>query len=150
MSFRQNATGFWQADLENLPLCTFRVHRFSTAHGSRLRLTGPAPSRIRAVTADTPLAHARGSQALLFEFTQADALRKHGRAVEEAMRACARRAGVTDPAEIERWGIVGMLHDFDYEQNPTEDTHLHVGGRILRERGYAEEMVGRSSPTRTT
>ena len=57
------------------------------------------------------------------------------------MRACARRAGVTDAAEIERWGIVGLLHDFDYEQNPTEDTHLHVGGRILRERGYAEEMV---------
>jgi len=81
------------------------------------------------------------AQALLFEFTQSDALRKHGRAVEEAMRACARRAGVADPAEIERWGIVGMLHDFDYEQNPTEDTHLHVGGRILRERGYAEEMV---------
>jgi len=78
---------------------------------------------------------------LLFEFTQSDALRKHGRAVEEAMRACARRAGVTDATEIERWGIVGMLHDFDYEQNPTEDTHLHVGGRILRERGYAEEMV---------
>jgi len=78
---------------------------------------------------------------LLWEFTQSDALRKHGRAVEEAMRACARRAGVTDPREIERWGIVGMLHDFDYEQNPTEDTHLHVGGRILRERGYAEEMV---------
>ncbi len=81
------------------------------------------------------------ARALLFEFTQSDALRKHGRAVEEAMRACARRAGVTDEPEIERWGIVGMLHDFDYEQNPTEDTHLHVGGRILRERGYAEEMV---------
>ena len=78
---------------------------------------------------------------LLFEFTQSDALRKHGRAVEEAMRACAGRAGVTDPEQVERWGIVGMLHDFDYEQNPTEDTHLHVGGRILRERGYAEEMV---------
>src|SRR5262244_1703514 len=78
---------------------------------------------------------------LLFEFTQSGALRKHGRAVEEAMRACARRAGVTDATEIERWGIVGMLHDFDYEQNPTEDTHLHVGGRILRERGYSEEMV---------
>ena len=81
------------------------------------------------------------ARALLFEFTQSDGLRKHGRAVEEAMRACARRAGVTDPVEIERWGIVGLLHDFDYEQNPTEDTHLHVGGRILRERGYAEEMV---------
>jgi predicted hydrolase (HD superfamily) len=78
---------------------------------------------------------------LLHEFTQSDALRKHGRAVEEAMRACAVKAGVTDPQEVERWGIVGMLHDFDYEQNPTEDTHLHVGGRILRERGYAEEMV---------
>src|SRR5215510_4553356 len=78
------------------------------------------------------------ARALLHEFTQSDALRKHGRAVEEAMRACARRAGVTDSAEIERWGIVGMLHDFDYEQNPTEDTHLHVCGRILREPGYSK------------
>ena len=78
---------------------------------------------------------------LLHEFTQSEALRKHGRAVEEAMKACARRAGVTDPAEIEQWGIVGLLHDFDYEQNPTEETHLHVGGRILRDRGYAEDMV---------
>ena len=81
------------------------------------------------------------AEALLFEFTESDALRKHGRAVEEAMRAYARWFGVTDPAEIDTWGIVGLLHDFDYEQNPTEDTHLHVGGRILRERGYAEEMV---------
>jgi putative nucleotidyltransferase with HDIG domain len=81
------------------------------------------------------------AQALLFEFTQSEALRKHGRAVEEAMRACARRAGVADPAEIEKWGLVGLLHDFDYEQNPTEETHLHVGGRILAERGYAPEMI---------
>jgi predicted hydrolase (HD superfamily) len=95
---------------------------------------------MRAMTADRWPTRAEARE-LLFEFTQSDALRKHGRAVEEAMRACARRAGVTDDAEIERWGIVGMLHDFDYEQNPTEDTHLHVGGRILRERGYAEEMV---------
>jgi putative nucleotidyltransferase with HDIG domain len=83
----------------------------------------------------------RAAEALLFEFTQSDALRKHGRAVEEAMRAYARWYGVTDPAEVETWGIVGLLHDFDYEQNPTEDTHLHVGGRILRERGYPEEIV---------
>jgi putative nucleotidyltransferase with HDIG domain len=81
------------------------------------------------------------AEALLFEFTQGDALRKHGRAVEEAMRAYARWYGVTDPTEIEQWGIVGLLHDFDYEQNPTEDTHLHVGGRILRERGFPEEIV---------
>ena len=78
---------------------------------------------------------------LLFEFTKSEALRRHGRAVEESMRAYARKFGVTDPVEIERWGIVGLLHDFDYEQNPTEDTHLHVGGRILRERGYAEDLV---------
>jgi len=83
----------------------------------------------------------REAEALLFEFTKGEALRRHGRAVEEAMRAYAGWFGVTDPAEVERWGIVGLLHDFDYEQNPTEDRHLHVGGRILRERGYAEEMV---------
>jgi predicted hydrolase (HD superfamily) len=81
------------------------------------------------------------AEALLFEFTKSDALRRHGRAVEEVMRAYARRFGVTDPAEIERWGVVGLLHDFDYEQNPTEDAHLHVGGRILTERGYAPEMI---------
>ena len=81
------------------------------------------------------------AEALLFEFTQGDALRKHGRAVEEAMRAYARWFGVTDPEEIEQWGVVGLLHDFDYEQNPTEDTHLHVGQRILRERGFPEEIV---------
>ena len=81
------------------------------------------------------------AEALLFEFTQSDALRKHGRAVEEAMRAYAVWYGVKDPQEIEKWGIVGLLHDFDYEQNPTEDVHLHVGRRILRERGFSEEVV---------
>src|ERR671929_50058 len=79
--------------------------------------------------------------ALLHEFTKSDALRKHGRAVEEAMRAYARWFGVTDPQEIEKWGIVGLLHDFDYEQNPTEETHLHVGRKILRERGYPDEII---------
>jgi putative nucleotidyltransferase with HDIG domain len=78
---------------------------------------------------------------LLFEFTQSDALRKHGLAVEAAMRAYAAHFGVTDPDEADTWGIVGLLHDFDYEQNPTEETHLHVGGRILRERGYPEVIV---------
>jgi predicted hydrolase (HD superfamily) len=81
------------------------------------------------------------AEAVLFEFTQSEALRKHARGVEEAMRAYAVWFGVTDPAQIERWGIVGLLHDFDYEQNPTEDTHLHVGGRVLRERGFPEVIV---------
>ena len=81
------------------------------------------------------------AKALLEEFTHSDALRKHGRAVEEAMRAYARWYGVSDAQEIEKWGIVGLLHDFDYEQNPTEETHLHVGRRVLRERGFSEEIV---------
>src|SRR5258705_2124983 len=79
--------------------------------------------------------------ALLHEFTQSDALRKHARGVEEAMRAYAGWFGATDAAEIEKWGIVGLLHDFDYEQNPTEETHLHVGTRVLRERGWPEEVI---------
>ena len=81
------------------------------------------------------------AEALLHELTATEALRQHGRAVEQAMRAYAGWYGITDPDEIEKWGIVGLLHDFDYEQNPSEDTHLHVGGRILRERGYPEEVV---------
>jgi putative nucleotidyltransferase with HDIG domain len=81
------------------------------------------------------------AEALLFEHTASEALRRHARAVEESMRAYAGWYGVTDPAEVERWRIVGLLHDFDYEQNPTEETHLHVGCRILRERGYPEEIV---------
>ncbi len=88
------------------------------------------------------------AEALLFEFTQSDALRKHGRGVEEAMRAYARWFGITDPAEVEKWGIVGLLHDFDYEQNPTVETHLHVGSRVLRERGLPEEIVLAIAPTR--
>ena len=79
--------------------------------------------------------------ALLHEFTHTDALRKHGRAVEEAMRGYARWYGVAESDEIETWGIVGLLHDFDYEQNPTEETHLHVGAGILRARGYPERIV---------
>jgi putative nucleotidyltransferase with HDIG domain len=81
------------------------------------------------------------AEALLHEFTQSDALRKHGRGVEQAMRAYAGWFGIEDASEVEKWGIVGLLHDFDYEQNPTEDTHLHVGCSILRERGYPEEVV---------
>jgi putative nucleotidyltransferase with HDIG domain len=81
------------------------------------------------------------AEALLHEFTQSDALRKHGRAVEEAMRAYARWYGVTDDDAVDTWGIVGLLHDFDYEQNPTEETHLHVGKEILRERGYSDEII---------
>jgi predicted hydrolase (HD superfamily) len=57
------------------------------------------------------------------------------------MRALARRAGVADPAEIETWGIVGLLHDFDYERWPTEQDHVWRGMEILRERGWPERIV---------
>lgn len=74
---------------------------------------------------------------LLTEFTDNPSLLKHALAVEVAMRAYARHFGEDEEA----WGIVGLIHDFDYQQNPTEETHLHVGTRILRERGWPEEWV---------
>ncbi len=74
---------------------------------------------------------------LLVEFTDNPSLIKHALAVEAAMRAYAGRFG-GDPEE---WGIVGLIHDFDYQQNPTEDTHLHVGTRILAERGWPEAWI---------
>jgi putative nucleotidyltransferase with HDIG domain len=83
----------------------------------------------------------KDAERLLFEFTQSDALRKHARAVEQAMRAYAAWYGVREPDEIEVWGLVGLLHDFDYEQNATAETHVHVGSGILRERGCPEEIV---------
>ncbi len=53
------------------------------------------------------------------------------------MRAYARRFGEDEEA----WGTVGLIHDFDYQKNPTEETHLHVGTRILREHGWPEDWV---------
>jgi putative nucleotidyltransferase with HDIG domain len=79
--------------------------------------------------------------ALLCELTKTQALRRHALAVEATMRALARRAGVTDPAELETWGVVGMLHDFDYERYPTAEDHVWRGMEILRERGWPEPIV---------
>lgn len=74
---------------------------------------------------------------LLTEHTDNPSLLKHALAVEAAMRAYAARLDEDEDA----WGIVGLIHDFDYQQNPTEDTHVHVGTRILRDRGWPEEWV---------
>jgi putative nucleotidyltransferase with HDIG domain len=78
---------------------------------------------------------------ILCEHTKTQPLRRHALAVEASMRALARRAGVGDPAELELWGVVGMLHDFDYERFPTEQDHVWRGMEILRERGWPERVV---------
>jgi putative nucleotidyltransferase with HDIG domain len=82
--------------------------------------------------------------ALLNEYTKNPNLVKHGLAVEAAMRAYARHFGEDE----ERWAIVGLMHDFDYEQypamdgeTPQEEWHTYAGARILRQRGWPEEIV---------
>jgi len=76
---------------------------------------------------------------LVREYTTQPHLLRHMRAVEAAMRAYARRFGEDE----ELWGLVGLLHDFDYERYPTISSEGHpvVGSRILRERGYPEEVI---------
>ncbi|MFN3135019.1 MAG: HD domain-containing protein [Candidatus Kryptonium sp.] len=73
---------------------------------------------------------------LLFEYTESENLRKHAFAVEAAMRAYARKFGEDE----EKWAIVGLLHDFDYEKFPTPDQHPWVGSKILEEKGYPEDI----------
>ena len=73
---------------------------------------------------------------LLTEFTQSESLRKHALAVEACMRAYARKFS----ADEELWGVVGLLHDFDYEKYPSLEDHPYKGNEILKERGYAEEI----------
>jgi len=76
---------------------------------------------------------------LVTEYTTQPHLIRHMLAVEAAMVAYARRFG-EDP---ELWGLVGLLHDFDYERYPNISVEGHpvVGSRILRERGYPEEVI---------
>ncbi len=73
---------------------------------------------------------------LLTEFTQSESLRKHALAVESCMRAYARKLGQDE----ELWGVVGLIHDFDYEKYPTAQEHPFKGNEILKERGYSDEI----------
>ena len=75
--------------------------------------------------------------ALVREFTRSDSLIKHMLAVEAAMRAYARKFGEDE----EKWGTVGLLHDFDYERWPNPPDHPLQGARILKERGYSDEVI---------
>jgi putative nucleotidyltransferase with HDIG domain len=73
---------------------------------------------------------------LLTEFTQSESLLKHALAVEACMRAYAKKFGENQ----DLWGIVGLIHDFDYEKYPTPEEHPYKGNEILKERGYSDEI----------
>jgi len=72
--------------------------------------------------------------ALLREYTKNDSLIKHALAVEACVRAYARKFGEDE----ETWGLVALLHDFDYDMFPTPQEHPYVGNKILEDRGYPE------------
>jgi putative nucleotidyltransferase with HDIG domain len=72
---------------------------------------------------------------LLRQYNQNEALIKHALAVEAVMRYCARRRGQDEQV----WGVIGLVHDLDYEQFP--DRHCHKSGEILREQNWPEEYV---------
>ncbi len=85
---------------------------------------------------------------LLIEFTQSESLRKHALAVEACMRACARKfgTGISEAAalglsEADLWGIVGLIHDFDYEKYPSLEDHPYKGNEILKQRGWPEVIT---------
>jgi putative nucleotidyltransferase with HDIG domain len=73
---------------------------------------------------------------LLTEFTLSESLRKHALAVEACLRAYARKFGEDE----DKWGIVGLIHDFDYDKFPSAEDHPYRGNEILAERGWPEEI----------
>ena len=73
---------------------------------------------------------------LLCEYTKNENLRKHALAVEACVRAYARKFGENE----ETWGVVGLIHDFDYEVYPNAPDHPLKGSEILKEKGYPEEF----------
>jgi predicted hydrolase (HD superfamily) len=95
---------------------------------------------------------------LLTEFTQSESLRKHALAVEACMRACSHKLGTgnSEASELglselglselglsqeDLWGIVGLIHDFDYEKYPSLEDHPYKGNEILKERGWPEVIT---------
>lgn len=76
--------------------------------------------------------------ALLNEYTKNDSLLKHGLGVEAAMRHYANHLG----GDVDTWGVVGLLHDFDYERWPEPPAHTREGADILRQRGVDEDIIG--------
>ena len=73
---------------------------------------------------------------LLTEYTSSENLRKHALAVEACMRAYARKFGEDE----EKWGVVGLIHDFDYDRWPSLEDHPYRGNEILSKLGWPEEI----------
>ena len=74
---------------------------------------------------------------LMCEYTSQESLRRHMMSVETAMRAYAAKFG----EDVEKWGITGLLHDFDYERWPEPPDHPLQGSKILAEHGYPEDVI---------
>src|SRR4030081_680172 len=74
---------------------------------------------------------------LVTEMTKRETLRRHMRSVEAAMRASARRYGEDEA----RWAVLGLIHDWDYEDRAGPDQHPRRGIQMLRERGWPEDVV---------
>jgi len=74
---------------------------------------------------------------LVCEYTQSESLRRHMLAVEAAVKAYARKFGEDE----EKWGLVGLLHDFDYERWPNPPDHPLEGAKILAAQGYSHEII---------
>ena len=86
---------------------------------------------------ETPRPSRAEAFALLEEYVKSASLVQHCLAVEAAMRAYARKLGQDE----ETWGVVGLLHDFDYERWPDPPDHPLKGSEILRQRGYPEDVI---------
>ncbi len=106
-----------------ISLCTLCVLYSNLHHIGEKTTMGNLPSREQ-------------SWALLCEYTTSESLRNHAFGVETVMRTYARHYGEDE----ERWGLVGLLHDFDYERYPSPEDHPQKGSEILTERGYPEDI----------
>jgi predicted hydrolase (HD superfamily) len=118
--------------LSHLPTCYHALIRLKLAE----RATG-----IRIEVACVTMNEMQTREAawqLLTEFTQSESLRKHALAVEACMRACARKFANDSSEAEDLWGIVGLIHDFDYDRYPSLDDHPYKGNAILKERGWPE------------
>ena len=87
---------------------------------------------------DNPAMNRADALSLLKEYVQSDSLIRHSLAVE----ACMRHYATLLNGNPEIWGLIGLLHDFDYERFPEPPAHTREGAKILREQNVSEEVIG--------